>query len=301
MGVVTCQVFALDNTLAHDPISGVLVRVFDETGTTLITTGVTDGSGQVSFDLMGTPPPSPTMYQLRLSKIGVSFVNPEYAQVYDPLPPNTANKFNIYGDTHALSPALNPEMCRAEGFLLDPGGRPIKDLMIRIMNLFEPVILNNAGLIHKLEVRTDSRGWVALELPRKGHFVATVSGMQDERLEIHVPDRSSVALVDLLWPVVAEVSFLPAAPWVVPSGTSLDVIPTVTASSYYVLEGAAIDDVSYASTDSSVVSVEQYIDKIVLRGNKPGTAHMTVTRKDKSVRRIPDTPIIGTGGLITVT
>lgn len=298
MPIVTAVVDILDTTLTHDPVPGALVRVFDATGTTFITDGVTDALGVFSFDANAGDPP--IRYQLRCSKIGVSFANPEYVDLWSPLPPLTANHFVIYGDIHEIQPALNPLMCRAEGFLLDPGARPLKDLIVRFTNLFEPVILNGVGLLHKLEVRTDARGWASAELPRDGHYVATVSGLQDERLEIRVPDRPGVSLIDLLWPVVAQVTFSPAAPWSVPMGGTLDVVPTVTASSYFVLTGPAGEDLLYETSDPLIASIETMLDKLVIHGVAVGSTDMVITRKDSSIHRIPDVPLVGTGGLITV-
>lgn len=300
MGTVTCKVYTLDDTMAHDPIAGVLIRIFNSAGNTFITSGTTNGSGMFQVDLPGTASPTPTRYQLRCSKLGVTFLNPEYADVYDPLPPLTVNEFNVYGDTHPISEALNPLMCRAEGFFLDPGGRPLPDLLIRFMNLQEPMILDGIGILHKLEVRTDSRGWVAVELPRNGHYIATVSGLHDERLEVQVPDRSSVNLIDLLWPQVALVTFSPAPPWNIPVGTSLDVVPTVTASSYYELTGAAVDDLTYSVEDTTVAAVSTGADKITLHGGATGSTSLTVTRKDTSISRLPEVPLVGTGGVIMV-
>lgn len=300
MGVVTCEFYTLDTTLSHSPISGVLVRIFDVTGTTLITTGTTDALGLVSFGLTGTSPTT-TRYQVRCSKIGTSFTNPEYADVYDPLPPLTANKFNIYGDVHVLQPATNPRMCRATGLFVDPGGRPLTDLMIAIYNEFNPINLEGVGIATKVEVRTDAYGYAVVELPRLGKYWATVSGLHDESLEISVPDRSSVNLIDLLWPVVAQVSFTPAAPWTVLKGTTSYIPTQVIASSYTVLTGSASGDVSYVIRDPTIATVAIGTDGIYLTGISIGSTYLDLSRIDTTIHRIPDVAIIGTGGQVSVT
>lgn len=301
MGVVTVDVYTLDTTLAHDPIAGALVRIFDDTGTTFITSGTTDGAGKVSFGLNGTPSPAPTRYQARCSKLGVSFTNPEYIDVYDPLPALTTNKFNIYGNIHEVENALNPRMCRASGFFYDPGGRPLEDLLIKFTNLFDPVVVDGIVIATKVEVRTDKNGWAVVELLREGKYVATVSGMQDERLDIIVPDRAGVRFADLLYPVVAEIVFTPPPPWTVIAGQHLDVGVEVICSSYAVLDPPADADVAYASLNPSIATVVMQPDKIRINGVSVGGTTMEVTRRDNTIRRIPDSPIVGTGGPIVVT
>jgi hypothetical protein len=299
MGVVTCDFYILDNTLAHDPVAGVLLRIFDVTGTTLVTTGTTDALGHLAKDLDGTYPTA-TRYQVRCSKIGTSFENPEYAEVYDPLPPDTANSFNIYGDIHTLQPAVNPLMCRATGLFVDPGGRPIQDLMIKFSNEFNPINLDGVGIAGKLEVRTDANGWAVAELPRGGKYWATVSGLHDENLEIIVPDRASVNLIDLLWPVVAQVVFDPAPPWTVLVGNALHILTQVITSAYTELLGPAYGDITYTVRDSGIVTLSFADDGIYLVGQGSGTTYVDLTRADDTIHRIPDAPIVGSGGQISV-
>lgn len=299
MGVVTCKVYTLSDAGTHPPIENVLVRIFDETGVTFITSGLTNASGYFQFDILGAA--TPIRYQVRCSKIGNAFLNPEYIDVYDPLPPRTLNSFNIYGNIFDVENALNPRMCRASGIFVDPGGRPVPDLVITFANLFDPVIVDYVGIATKVEVRTDSRGYAAVELFRTGKYVATVSGMQDESLQILVPDLPGTRLLDLLYPVVEEVEFTPAGPWSLAAGAQVTLAVVVRASSGAVLEGVATGDVDYIAEDSSIVRVSPATDTITLTGLRPGATTLQITRRDDSIKRIPDGAIIGTGSAITVT
>ena len=299
MGVVTVEVYTLDDTLAHDPIAGALVRVFDETGTTFVTDGTTDALGLVSFGLNGTPTPAPTRYQIRASKLGVSFTNPEYIDVYDPV--LTTNSFNVYGDIHEVENATNARLCRATGFVYDPGGRPLEDVLIKFTNEYDPVEVDGIVIASKVEVRTDSTGWAAVELFRGGKYTATISGMHDNPLEIVVPDRAGVRLADLLYPVVAQVVFTPAPPWSVAAGSRLDVGVEVICTSYVELEPPADGDVRYSTPDPGIARVLSGTGKIIIVGVSSGTTTLDLERVDETIRRIPDDPIDGTGGVISVT
>lgn len=299
MGVVTVKVYALDTEAAHDPIESVGIRVFDVAGTTFITSGVTNASGLFQFDVNGADPP--VSYQLRCSKIGTSFPNPEYLLVYDPLPPLTANSFNVYGNIHVLVPAADPLFCKCSGYFVDPAGRPLKDLMIRFVHIYDPILLGSVGVVTRVEIRTDKFGYAEVDLPRTGKFVASVSGLQDEVLNILVPDRSSVSLPDLLWPRVALVSFDPAPPWVVAVGGRVEVVPTVITTAYSILEGAAGEDVYYRSEHPEIAYVAYGPISIYIVGVTPGATSLLVTRADPSIKKLPDIPVVGSGGVITVT
>ena len=97
MGLETCRIYSKDTTLGHAIIVGASVRVFDSTGTTFITSGVTNLSGYFQCDLDGSSPVL-TRYQVRVSKIGVAFVSPGYIDVVDPVPLGGDNDFDVFGD-----------------------------------------------------------------------------------------------------------------------------------------------------------------------------------------------------------
>jgi len=298
MGLVTCRVYTRSDVPPNDPIVGAGVRIYDETGTVLETAGVTNASGFFQFDVIGTPDPAPTCYQARCSRTGVAFTNPELILVYDP--PLVPNEYDILGQLLTLPVAPDPLFCRCSGYFTDPGGRPVADAVVRFMNQFEPLVLSGTGVLSKVEVRTDAAGYAVVDLVRGGKYTATVSGLHDERLDITVPDRSSVNLIDLLFPVVASATFAPVGPWLVAVGAELAVVVTVTTSSYVVLEGTANGDMRYATADPSVAVVVVQEDRLLLRGVGVGATTLDLTRVDDTIRRIPDPAITGTGTAITV-
>lgn len=297
MGIVTVRTYAKDTTLAAAPIAGVLIRVFDEPGTTFILSGTTNALGLFQFDVNGSVPP--VRYQLRPSKTGVSFNNPELIDVYDPAVP--ANNFEIYGNIHELQPAIGgPRMCRVQGFLYDIGGRPLPNSMVRFQNRFQPVVVDGISVLGNVEALTDAAGWVAVELFRLGEYAVSTSGMHENSFDIVIPDRDSVLLADILFPVVASVTFNPAPPWNVPLGGALEVVPTVVTSGYVTLDGAAPEDVVYESADDSVATVVADSEKLTIQGVRLGSTTLDLSRADETIVRVPDTPITGTGGVINV-
>jgi hypothetical protein len=124
--------------------------------------------------------------------------------------------------------------------------------------------------------------------------------MHDERLDIIVPMRGGCRLADLLYPVVAEIQFSPPPPWNVLVGQWLDVYPTVIASSYAILDPPADGDVHYATGNPAVAAVTMLPGCIRIAGVAPGSTTLDLTRYDTSIKRIPDLPIVGTGGAINV-
>jgi len=301
MGLVTCRFYALDQEIPYDPVSGVNVRIFDETGAVFVTSGVTNASGYFQCDITGTPDPAPTRYQVRMSKVGTTWTNPEYADVYDPLPPLTVNNFNMYGNLHPLQPAVGgARMCRVQGFLYDAGGRAVPNAIVKFINKFDPVYVDGVAVIAGVEVESDATGWVDVELFRTGKYEAQVSGFHTHPDPIEIPDADSVGLAEVLWPIVSSVTWNPVAPWAVAVGGSLEVTPTVVTSSGVTLTGTANGDLNYESGDTSIARVSVDDDKVTIIGVATGATTLIITRKDEYNYRIPEVAVVGSGGAITV-
>lgn len=320
MAVETVKFYLTDQNT--DPILGVLVRVFDATGATLITQDTTvdvagDAVAEVSID--GDDPP--IQYTIRMSKTGVAFdgslgddsKSPQLIEVYSPpaAAPTGKNDFDIRGETFTMPVATDPRLCRASGFFKDAAGRPLAGLDMSLMNQFKPAIVDGYGVLgSKIELRTDQDGYAQVDLYRNGEYRAMVQSLQAAEAdptgaivfdrEIVVPDRSSISLVDLLFPVVKEITWVPASV-VLAAGATFELVPTVVASDYRVLVGTACEDVLYeiADSDIAIVSVEE--DKLVITGVAPGTTELVATRRDQSIVFIPYAGITGSPLSITVT
>lgn len=305
-----------------DPILGVLVQVFDITGTTFITQDYTvDVAGDAVAEVTIDGDAAPIQYTIRMSKTGVAFdgsqgddsKSPQSIDVYSPAAgaPNGNNNFNIQGETFALPTATDPRMCRCSGFFKDGAGRALASLDIYLINQFLPAVVDGYGILgERLDLRSDEDGYVQLDLYRDGIYRAMVQSLQAAEIdntgaivfprEIVVPDRSSANIVDLLLPIVVGVVWDPTSVTVA-AGAALDLTPTITASDFRELTGTALEDVSFEIEDTDVATVECQSDKLVITGVASGTTNLVVARLDESIVKIPDPGITGSPLLITVT
>lgn len=319
MAAETVKFFLTDQDT--NPILGVLVRVFDATGTTFITQDTTVGVGgdavaEVALD--GDDPPNE--YTIRMSKTGVAFdgnlgddsKSPQLIEIYSPASaaPTGKNDFNIRGETFVRPVATDARLCRASGFFKDAGGRPLPNLDIKMINQFRPAIVDgNAVLGERLEMRTDADGYLELDLYRNGEYLAWVQSIQAAEAdpasaisfsrEIVVPDVSSVNIVDLLFPIVSEITFS-EDPVTLNVDEDDEVTTVVKASDGRILIGTAHEDVLYASADPTIASLRVEADKLVIHGEAAGSTEITATRQDQTVVTIPSTTITGSPLSVTV-
>lgn len=302
MALETVRILIEDDELVPSPVDDVVVRVFDETGTTLITQGTTGavdpGIAEVTLD--GDNPP--TAYQLRFFISGGQITGPRLIAVYSPpsLASTGANNFKITASLFTMPQAMDPLLCRASGVIRGPDGRPKQGIDMHFIPLFNPLLVGGAAVLgERVAVRTDRTGYVSIDLFRDGMYEVTVESQENVRREVCVPDRSSVSLPDLLFPVVASVVY-DVDPLTLSDGGELTIVPTVTATDFRVLCGTGVDDVIYTSDDPAIASLEVLSDRIVIHGNAPGSTILRAVRRDGTIVRVPDSGIAGGEADITV-
>ena len=304
MAVELVDILLRDATPPNDPITGVSVFVYDSTGTTLITSGLTDGTGHVQFMLPGTAAPTPTTYQLRTYKQGISSPQPVYVEVYSPPAgsPTGTNNFRVDADVFVLPQSIDPHLCRVSGYIRGPDGRPKRGADIHFIYRFNPLIVDGAGVIgERVACRTDKDGYVQIDLWRNGCYRAIVEGNENVGRSIHIPDLPAANISYVLFPRVYGVTFTPPGPWVVGVGSQLVVNVQVQLTSGYVTNTTAREDVTYRlPSGDPTAAVQVFDDRIVFLGANPGTAALTVSRVDNSLSYVPDDPIVGTGNTVTV-
>lgn len=306
---------------AGDPLAGVLVRVYDSTGTTLVTQQVSalvSGAAVADFLLEGDDPA--ISYTIRLFKTGVAFdgslgnmsKSPQLISVLSPPDVETPNSFDVKGETFTRPVATNPRLCRCSGFFLDVAGNPIPNLRIVFNNEFFPSVVDgNAVMSSEIQGVTDLDGYLEVDLYRNGIYSAWLPGIEAEEgaegttavmfsRTVHIPDQNSANLPDLLFPVVASVD-LGVASVSVGVLQTVQLSPVVVASDGRTLTGAASDDVLYAVDDPTVASVSAGATQVTVLGLSPGTTTLRVTRKDLSVVKIPAADITGQPIQVTVT
>jgi hypothetical protein len=317
MALETVKIYAWDQN--GDALEGVLVRVFDETGTTFIgqnTTALVGSDAIAEFALDGDDPP--ISYTIRLSKTGVAFdgalgdeyKTPQLIAIYSPPAnsPTGKNDFDVKGETFERPVATDPRLCRCSGFFKDASGRPLPNLDLFFINQFRPAVVDgNAVMGERLDARTDEDGYLELDLYRGGIYevyvqsiqAATVDGEVFTR-EVHVPDQASANLIILLFPVVGEVVWTPAVVSLA-AGDTLDLVPLVKGTDGRELTGTAIEDAVYEVEDPTIATIQVGADTIIVTGVLPGTTNLVVSRKDQTVVIVPDPGITGSPLAITVT
>jgi len=304
MAVELVDVLVRDITPPNDPIAAVTVFVYDGTGTTLITSAPTDVLGHVQFMLPGTAAPTPTTYQLRTYKQGVSSPQPIYIQVFSPAAgsPTGTNNFRIDANVFVLPQAVHPKLCRLSGYVFWPDGRPKRGIDIHFIHRFNPLIVDGVGILgERVACRTDKNGYVQIDLWRKGCYRAVIESHENVGRSIHIPDLPAANINYVLFPRVQEVIFTPAGPWVVAVGANLHIGVQVLLTSGYVADGTAPDDVLYSLPSGEPSASLQVLDnELILHGAAPGGSTLTLTRADTSLAYDPDSPITGNGTPYTV-
>lgn len=308
----TVRIFTVDQqTPLPGALEGVLVRVFDSSGTTLITaaTSALVGSDAIAdFTVDGDDPA--IEYIIRLFKAGVGFdgflgddnKTPQKISVWSPpaSAPNGNNDFQVKGETFSLPTAVDAHLCRCSGFFKRADGLLYRNLDISFVPQFKPVIVDGYGVMPKtIESRTDEGGYLQIDLYRNGEYRAYVESLEDKPRCIVVPEVSSFSLVDLLFPKVGQVVFDPTSVSL-DVGEAIDVIPTVTGTDLRELDGAAVTDVEYVVGDLGVATVSVLNDKLIVTGVSAGSTDVTVQRCDESIVVVPDADIVCTPLAITV-
>lgn len=302
MATETVQITAWSDEVSPEPVDDVLVRVFDSTGTTLITEGTTGEvtEGIVEFSLPGAA--DGTIYQLRFYRAGASIQSPQGIQVFSPASgsPTGANNFEVIVSLLTRATATDANLCRCSGYVRGPDGRAKKGIDMHFIPLRSPLIVGDDVVLgERVAVRTDAAGFVTIDLYRGGIYLATVESHESIQREIQVPDRSSCNIAHLLFPVVAAISYDPEGPYSLAAGTTLELVPIIVASSFAELDPPADDDLAYTTDNESVATVDVLSDRIVVRGHAPGVTYLRATRRDTSITQLPGVDI--DGGVVTIT
>ncbi len=301
MGVESIRLLFVNSDVIPQYLDGVSVRVFTQSGTflTMAISGV-DEPGVAQLELPGGL--SPIEYQLRFYKPG-TYLPPKRILVYSPASsaPLGSNDFTIPAEVFSISPAPDPLMCRAAGVVLGPAGRAKKGLTLTFIPKFNAFVSGPVtALSGRFVTHTDENGLASVDLYRFAQYEVTIEGREQVTREIEVPDRSTVPLSHLLFPIISGVVYEEGTAFELEENGSLTLTPHVMSSDYRDL-GVAAADVLYETGDPSIASVQIWGDHVVLRGNREGTTVLRVTRADNSIVYLPDLGITNREVPIVVT
>lgn len=306
MALEVVDVLIRDIAVPNDPVAGVVVRVYDETGTTLITSGTTASDGHVSFLIDADDPP--VRYQLRTFKQGIAIPQPKYIDAYSPpaSSPTGTNNFRLDAEVFTLPTAPDPRLCRVSGYILNPAGRPKRGIDIHFIHRFNPLIVGEGAeavgvLGERVAHRTDKDGYFQIDLWRNGCYRAIIESHENVGRSIHIPNLSSANINHVLFPRVYGCTFDPVGPWSIGVGQELRVEVQTQLTSGYVIDGTAPEDITFTVSPGSVaVALEVHDDALVFRGLAPGAATLSIVRAVQNLAYEPDSPVIGDGTTITV-
>lgn len=293
MAFETVTLLTLNDDPAATPLEGVVVRVFDASGTYFQTQSTTDEDGRAVFTLL-----SPLSYQLRFFREKVSLRQPVQINV------STVPGENIFiarGHLYQPPEAVHPRLCRCSGFFRNLDNSAAREHAIHVNTVFDPLLFEgNAMLTERLMQRTNEAGYVEFDLVRNGQYTVTVEGFEDTLRVITIPDAPSANLPDLIFAVVDHVEFTPPGPWLLAQGERLTVTPRVWTSDGRVLPGIASQDVQWTTSDPHVAAVCYAGTSLELRAMAPGVSDLRCVRTDASIVRIPNPAVQGVPLTITV-
>lgn len=302
MAIESVRIAFVTDDITPALVGGVAVRVFDMVGN-LVTTAVSgEGTqeGTAEVELPGDM--VPIDYVLRFYYPGGA-ISPKRIQVYSPPTeaPTGTNNFVITTPIFRLEPALDPEMCRASGHILGPSGKPRAGVDVTFTPQFHAFVTDNKAVTTgRLLVRTDKNGFLAIDLFRYGMYDVTIEGKEVVQRSIVVPNRSSILMSHLLFPIVAAVQYDEPQPFSVAVGESLLITPHVRSTDFRDL-GVAPGDVFYSTRHDTIATVQIYGERILIRGRSPGETTLRVARTDNSIVYLPGIGITGGDVSITVT
>jgi hypothetical protein len=290
------DIYALEDSTTGVPVPGVLVRVYDETGTFIHGESVTDDAGRVGF-LLWTQ-----KYSLRFYKFGARVQQPQIIEVLEPpLGSSRVNGFDVKVVSPGQNVAADHRLCRASGFFRDVTGAPDSGIEMSFIASFSPILLEHAAVLgERRNIRTDRTGFGSIDLIRCARYQVIIQGSEVQTRCVEVPDFPSVNLPDLLFPVVEKIVFEEPVPALLARGSTAVLRPTVLASNLVPLLGTATADVVWSSSDEAVLSIAVEEKTITITAKVPGTAQLTAKRLDPSIIRIPNTPVQGVPVSITV-
>jgi len=288
------DLLVVDDSPATTPVEGVVVKVYDEAGAIFYTQATTNNEGVASFLL-----PSSLKFQFRFYRFATTFQQP---QTFEVLAAPNPNKFVTTAHIFKRPEATDLRLCRCSGYFRRPDGKPAKNLDLHLVNKFKPMLLEGSGVLtERLRKKTDADGYIEVDLIRFGQYEVLIEGLEDCLRLVHVPDAPSANLPDLVFPVVEQVILNPEGSFAVSVGAQIEVIPSVFSSDGRQLPGTATEDVRWSTEDDSIALVLPNRETLVIQGASPGTTNLIASRRDQSIVRVPNTPILGQPVTITVT
>lgn len=295
MPLETVTINLVSDDVTPVAVDGITVRVFTTDGT-LVTEAVSGAvtTGQVEFSLDGEDPA--TEYDLRFGMVGYAAHSPQRIEVFSPpaSAPTGTNAYDVEIASLEQPQSPNARLCRASGYVIGPDGSPKQGIDVEFIYCQSIVNIEGKGVLgERVGTKSSPTGYISVDLIRGAEYRAIVESHEDFARQIEVPDRGSVNIFDLLFPVIETINFTPAGDWTLDVGDQLVLTPQVVTSSFLVSDDPASDDVEYSIEDPTVASVTVGDDAITITALTAGTTTLVLSRKETSIQRLPESGIYG--------
>jgi hypothetical protein len=299
MALESVELLILSDAVTPAPVAGVVVRVFDSTGTTFITSATSDVAGLVDFTV--NVPGVSEIFQLRFYKASVSFTSPQRIEVFSPAAgsPTGTNTFETSAHVQVMAEAVDPLFCRLSGFVVLPDGRPYQGLRVHWIFNGSPQAADGRGVLgERVTTATDRTGFMQVELLRGGCYNAMVVSDHQYEREIVIPDAPAVNVIHVLYPQIATIVWSPPTSLTVGTTVSFPLIATTFAG--VELRGTANGDLDFSVDHPERLAVSTTDELVVVTALAPGPVVLRAQHKNKSIRYVPSSGDI-TGGTASIT
>jgi hypothetical protein len=172
------------------PLENVQIRLWSEDGSTFVTSGSTDASGELTLDV------PEARYSIRCFKTGFSF--PSHLQLLA----EEGALFQIEAnDLNTHPPSTLSHACRVSGYAMDATGSPLEGATFEFkLTDYGRIAAQRFAAAPKVIVLSDPTGKVDVHLLRNAVYDTVVESQEDKVIRVRVPDSSSVDITELIWP-----------------------------------------------------------------------------------------------------
>lgn len=289
-------------------VADVSIALFNAGGTK-VTTDITDADGMAylgdraagAYTLYVTAPAGVAVIGGNRAAITVVGTDPQI--------------FDVLVTQAALPEATDTRFCNCSGFFVSQYGLPQPGVALLFSEGTLPQLLHYAatGYSHavlpsSLQIVTDSTGWAAVTLIRGAVYSVVIPGYGNMTWDITVPNASAASLPDVLFPVVAGVTYKDGASTLMPAnaptisvaaGVEKELSITTQYLSGLLVAGSAT--LSLESSDEDVLTISLTSTGIVLQAIAAGTATVGVTRSETEETQATAYPYPDVWGSLTVT
>lgn len=273
------NITVVNDDVLNTPIQNAAVAIYTS-GAVFVTTGLTNSSGLVSFNL-----PS-AIYHVYLYKQGVNLVQP---QILDATEMATVINYELTAHERSLPETIDPELIRVSGYIKDSSGAPKREIYLNLYHEYTQLNANNIIESSPVHFTSDKEGYFQFDLYRNMQYCFPYL-TERPLFDVRTPDRPAIKITELLFyvPVLLEVS---STTITVPLNNSTNVPYTLTYSDYSTDRGFCSywgEVVWTTSNQNIVIGVDK--ERLTITRLQAGTTTVTFERKFKHCLRWENPP-----------